>query len=45
MDVELFEREFQTKALKVSGRLFDVKVEYRDYELESTLSKIEKVIN
>lgn len=26
MDVELFEREFDTKALKVSGRLYEVKV-------------------
>ena len=31
MDVQLFEKYFTTKTLKVSGRMFPVTITYKDY--------------
>ena len=31
MDIQLFENYFRTRALKVSGRLHPVSIEYKDY--------------
>jgi ATP-dependent helicase HrpA len=50
MDIQLFEKYFKTKTLKVSGRMYPVTVTYRDYaninegKLQ-TVKKVEKVIN
>ena len=31
MDIQLFEKYFTTKTLKVSGRMFPVTITYKDY--------------
>jgi ATP-dependent helicase HrpA len=51
MDIQLFENYFNTKTLRVSGRMFPVAIAYKDYaqikegDRWHVVRKIEKVID
>jgi HrpA-like RNA helicase len=45
MEISLFEKYFNTKTLKVSGRMFPVNVQYLPSKEEDTVKKIEKAID
>ncbi len=46
MDVQLFQRYFEgIKALKVSGRLYDVNIFYRHLQIQSSTQKIKKILD
>ena len=51
MDIQLFENYFNTKALKVSGRMFPVTITYKDYanyregEKNEMIQKMKKLID
>jgi ATP-dependent helicase HrpA len=51
MDIQLFERYFKTKTLKVSGRMYPVAITYKDYakykegDKYQMVRKIERLID